>query len=423
MMIICLEVIFLSLCISYYYFRWLILLFNFINIFILKNITEKIFFLLISMIFIFKIPSVQVSNLTFKKFHFVGKIKNNKLKINRLDNNLVDKNGIVTNLKTENIESIEGEIKFLKEISNNLFLVRVENFKLKENSLRNYIKDIINDLSDSKLLFNFFHSVILGENYLNRKIIKDFRESGLIHLLALSGLHLNILANIFNFFLIYTNLRKKNKDIVVFSLLTLYFFTVQFSPSILRAYLMYLFRLTANFFKEEISNLKSLYLAMIVSLIFDHTFITNLSFQMSFLATLSIFLGKFENKLTKDLIILLFLTPIQLIYFKNLNLSSFIYNFIFMLFFDFIIKLSFLIVIFKIIKLPNFLIEILLFVCYNLLKVTLYFLNFLLKYINFNMTIKNSYLLITLIVIFITIDIYFIWRYYKKNARKNIKNY
>ena len=117
--------------------------------------------------------------------------------------------------------------------------------------------------------------------------IGKFRRAGVSHVLALSGMHLGIVAG-FVLFLTRPILGVKKAYLLTLPLLGLYIWIVGCKPSLLRAGVMYLLfaaRIAGNRRPDSISLLAC---AFVCVLLIDPDSVSTLSFQLSFLALLGI---------------------------------------------------------------------------------------------------------------------------------------
>lgn len=167
-------------------------------------------------------------------------------------------------------------------------------------------------------------------------------DTGTLHIIALSGMNISILANLTAKTTLF--LGRKASSIITISLIVLFIIFVGASPSAVRAAIMGSLSLLSIYFGRQNWGLLSLFLASGIMIIFNFGLIKNISFQLSFLATLGILLaGKkldrqnkkgLQNRLIsflKDNLMLtlsaqLFTLPIILFNFRRLSLIAPIAN-------------------------------------------------------------------------------------------------
>lgn len=124
-----------------------------------------------------------------------------------------------------------------------------------------------------------------------------FAQAGLAHILALSGMHVSLIAFIISFALSPLSLFYRKIPATIITLLFLWLFAIAtgLSPSVVRAVIMATVYSLARIFGRQSSPLNSLCLAAIVILIISPQAIYAPGFQLSFAAVISIIL--FAEKL------------------------------------------------------------------------------------------------------------------------------
>ena len=205
--------------------------------------------------------------------------------------------------------------------------------------------------------------------------------------------------------------KKELLNIIAISLfLIFYLFLTNYSPSILRATLLFIFISLKNHFKINISNLEILKIIFFGLLLYNPYYIYNTGFSFSFLISYAliknnILINKYNNYFIKLLIISLisfiYSIPIISININQINILSIIYNILFVPFISFVIFPLTLI---------NFFIP--------------YFDNILSFFINILETLSYFFYNINLIIILSTNYIFiFIYLIILNNIFKNIRIY
>ncbi len=144
----------------------------------------------------------------------------------------------------------------------------------------------IQKIYGNSLVEKFLVAICLGD--LSDPLLRfSFNRLGLQHILAISGFHFGLLAFFLNF-IFSLFLSKKPATICLLLLLTGYFVLVGCSASILRAYLASTLYLIGTLSKRSTTPLNILGVVLLLELLFKPESITNLGFQLSFLATGSI---------------------------------------------------------------------------------------------------------------------------------------
>ena len=134
-----------------------------------------------------------------------------------------------------------------------------------------------------------------------RELRENFSKAGASHILAISGLHLSIVAGLFFFLcnsifrfssrLLISGANRKIAAVVTLVPLTYYALLSGFSPSTQRAYIMIVVFLFSWVVQKQIDGLNSLCAAGIIILLLDPSSLFSVSFQLSFAAVLFIICG------------------------------------------------------------------------------------------------------------------------------------
>ena len=137
-------------------------------------------------------------------------------------------------------------------------------------------------------------ALILGQKQsINKEIYDDFAEVGVVHILAVSGLHVGIVFLILHF-LFKPFLRLKNGRYlrVLFTILALWGFAALagFSPSVMRAVTMFTFLSFGQFFKRKTNSINLLCLSALALLLYKPQLLFEVGFQLSYAAVFSIIL-------------------------------------------------------------------------------------------------------------------------------------
>jgi ComEC/Rec2-related protein len=135
---------------------------------------------------------------------------------------------------------------------------------------------------------SLFEALFLGiKDNLEFELRDAFARTGSLHLLALSGLNVGMIAALILFFL--APLRpKKAKAALAFALVGIYFFIAGPEPSLLRAVLMLGLGTVGLLFDRPVDPLHVLFASAAVVLFVDPESVRSLSFQLSYLALFGI---------------------------------------------------------------------------------------------------------------------------------------
>lgn len=161
---------------------------------------------------------------------------------------------------------------------------------------RSIQRNLINLLLDSQLTPNtktFFITIILGDSsYLDKELRESMSHAGIAHILALSGLHMGIIALLISILFIPLDyLRMKRARLLVTLIITILFaFLTGLSHSIVRATIMIGFVIMSKILYRKNTSINSLLFAALVILIIAPTAIYDIGFQFSFVSVLLILL-------------------------------------------------------------------------------------------------------------------------------------
>lgn len=208
------------------------------------------------------------------------------------------------------------------------YTLKIDNIKiLNENSnpfikLKNKVIKHVNSYKDSTYLYAF----ILGKTELiSDEVLTSYRENGISHLFALSGLHVSIFSSILLFILKKLRFKEILNYVLIFIFLLLFSFITGFSPSILRATLLFFLLSINKVFYLNIRTLDILYLVFIILVIINPFIIYNLSFILSFTAA---FFLIFSSDLLKGKNYFVSLFKVSLLsYFASLPLSIYYFGY------------------------------------------------------------------------------------------------
>ncbi len=220
---------------------------------------------------------------------------------------------------------------------------------------------------------SIINALFLGQRQdINEEVLSYYRDAGVLHILAVSGLHVGIIMVLLNFILKPLNYYKKNRKIVkaIIIILFLWCFAIVagLSPSILRAATMFSFVTIGMQFRSKTSIYNALFVSMFILLCFNPLLVFSIGFQLSYLAVFSIVwiqpcLAKFykpkfiaDKKLWEILTVTfsaqLGVLPLTLFYFHQFPLLFFVANLIILPFLEFILGLGIAVIIFAQLEAP-----------------------------------------------------------------------
>ena len=175
---------------------------------------------------------------------------------------------------------------YFKVIGQNKFYINLGQLKM---YMRDTFRYLYKDTS------NFINSFLLGmKDDLTQEENEMFSRTGTSHVIAISGLHTNIICILIAY--VIRGINKLYKLFILMIIMVLYSIMVGFSPSIVRAVAFVAVMYLAVFLFKKRDGITTLSLIASVLIINNPYTIYNVSFQLSFLATLSIL---YFNKIIK----------------------------------------------------------------------------------------------------------------------------
>ncbi len=187
------------------------------------------------------------------------------------------------------------------------------------------------------------YAMMFGDSTFLDEDVKDiFRDTGIAHLLAVSGLHISVLVLAISFILKLIRSPKIVNIFVVAAILSFYCYVCGFSVSVIRASLMAVFSLYALSRGKSYDRLTGLSLVAVIILAIEPLQLFNISFVLSFSAVLAIILvavpltrvlNKFLHHKLAEMLSLIIAVQIGLLvtnlfYFGKFALTSILTNFV-----------------------------------------------------------------------------------------------
>lgn len=235
--------------------------------------------------------------------------------------------------------------------SNNIYyLLEIDNYhKIKDNDstlykLKNMIANRINKIDASS---SYLMALILGDDrYINKDMVNIYQDIGISHLFAISGSHITIFAGILLFILKKIRLGEKFRYLIVTLFLLFYMFITGFSPSIVRAVVVFVLLSINKIFKLEVKTFNVFILGISLIIFINPFIIFQIGFQFSSIISCILILfsqlinlqqGYFKKVFITSFISFLVSIPICLYNFYQINVLSIIYNIFFIPFMNFIL--------------------------------------------------------------------------------------
>lgn len=193
---------------------------------------------------------------------------------------------------------------------------------------------------------NYMYAFILGNtNYISSDINDMYVENGITHLFSLSGLHVGVFALIIMKLLKIFRIKEFKRICIVFAFLLVFAFITGYSPSIIRATILFFLVALNKYLKFNVNTENILIVTFAVSLLFKPNDIYNVGFQLSYIVTYFLIVSNFLFK-SKNAIKVSFLIgviscisslPIIINLNGEINLFSIFNNIIFVPFVSYII--------------------------------------------------------------------------------------
>lgn len=266
----------------------------------------------------------------------IGQIVKVEGKLKDLDNLNLDDFNYGRYIKSCGYKGIINS-NYFKVIGENKFYTYIGNLKM---YMRDTFRYLYKDTS------SFINSCLLGiRDDLTDEENEMFSRTGTSHVISISGLHTGIICVLIAY--IIRGINKIYKLFILIIIMTLYSIMVGFAPSIVRAVFFVIIMYLAIFLFRKRDGITTLSLIASVLIINNPYIIYNVSFQLSFLATLSIlyFNKMIKRKLKFDIISMtiaanILTMPIVYYIFGGIALLSILGNIVIIPFIGVIMNLS-----------------------------------------------------------------------------------
>ncbi|PAQ16525.1 DNA internalization-related competence protein ComEC/Rec2 [Bacillaceae bacterium SAOS 7] len=191
-------------------------------------------------------------------------------------------------------------------------------------------------------------ALLFGDRTLTEEeIITAYQRLGIIHLLAISGLHVGLMTAFLYYLLIRIGVTKERSQLILLMFLPVYALLAGGSPPVVRACLMTILILMSIKFQRKFTPLDALSLSFLLVLVYDPYLLYQVGFQLSYLVSFSLilsshsilsyptsFLGKMFAVTTVSQIAGL---PVMMYHFFEISLYSFVANLFFVPFYSFLL--------------------------------------------------------------------------------------
>ncbi|RSD24143.1 DNA internalization-related competence protein ComEC/Rec2 [Mesobacillus subterraneus] len=120
---------------------------------------------------------------------------------------------------------------------------------------------------------------------------RDYQKIGIVHLLAISGLHVGLLAGMGYYILIRAGITRERTEVILLVLLPIYAVVTGLAPPVLRAAAMLMLIIGARRFNLRLTPLDAVSIAFILMTFYQPSIIYNIGFQLSFSVSFSLVLS------------------------------------------------------------------------------------------------------------------------------------
>lgn len=216
----------------------------------------------------------------------------------------------------------------------------LSNFKLLIHKIREKLKQNIQELL-TKETYALGIGILIGDNSrINEKIVEDFKNSNLSHMLAVSGAHINYV--VLTVSILFTRKRAGIKAQRVVTIMMMLFFMelTQMTSSVVRAGISCIIYMLASLLYRKADVINAMAISTLLILLNNPFKLFDIGFQLSYAGTLGIILFckliniPIKNKLLKylkDSIIIsisanIFIIPIMMYQFNTISLTFILSN-------------------------------------------------------------------------------------------------
>ncbi len=196
-------------------------------------------------------------------------------------NNYLIEQGIYGNSNIANIRVVDDKTRYLPY------------YKLFASTVNGWLKDSLRQMGFKGNELGVLLAMLDGDReLLTPEIKKSYQQTGTIHILAVSGLHVGIIVEMLLFMFGWLDRFKLKilKSVIILILVWLYAIVANLEPSIVRATLMFSVLLVSREFGRSARLENSLFLSAFIILLIMPNSLHNAGFWLSYLAVGSIFL-------------------------------------------------------------------------------------------------------------------------------------
>ncbi len=212
-------------------------------------------------------------------------------------------------------------------------------------NFRDYLITQFDKLGYPEKTKGFIEALLFGiKTNLNDEIQQQFKDFGILHVLAVSGMHVVLLFSTISYVLQHLRVPKKVVTVILIVFLLIFSLMAGFSGSVVRAALMCLMAIVGTLTGRRIYTINLLVGSMLLILLIEPNYLFDVGFQLSYLAVFSIvfcypviqrfftfkniILNYFGQLVGVSLVAQLGVLPLNIYYFKQIPLLFLIGNLI-----------------------------------------------------------------------------------------------
>ena len=247
-------------------------------------------------------------------------------------------NGTFTEPKNNTVPNLFNYKKYLEK-KKIYYVINIDNYnKVKNNrSIFYNIKNTIMHHIDRYKCKEYLYTWILGNNdLLDQMTTTTYREIGISHLLAISGMHISLLAGILLMLFNKIKLDENKSYLITIIILFFFMFLSGNSASVCRSVVLFSLLWLNKLFHFELKTINLLIITFCILVSINPNILFDIGFEFSFL--ISFYLSLLQNnnedsylkKALKVSVVSFFASlPISIYYFYQINLLSIIFNLFF----------------------------------------------------------------------------------------------